>query len=79
MPNHQDDPALTAEERRRRVAAILAKGVIRWHQRAKTAGLTHAQKSARNPRISLELPGETRLSVAQGTRGLGPRDDGDDA
>jgi len=56
-----------------------AKGVTRWHQRAKAGGFMHAQDSPQKPRISLELPGETRLSGSDGTRGLGLRDDGDKA
>ncbi len=79
MPNHRDDPVFTPDERHRRIAAILAKGVTRWRQRARAVGLMHAQESAQKPRISLELPGETRLSVSDATRGLAPRDDGDDA
>ena len=79
MPNHRDDAVLTPTERRRRIAAILAKGVTRWRQQAKAVGFIHARKSAQTPRISLELPGETRLSVSDGTRGLSPRDNGDEA
>lgn len=79
MPNHREEPVLTPDERHRRIAAILAKGVTRRHRRAKAAGFVHAQESSRNPRISLELPGETRLSVSDGTRGLSPRDNGDNA
>ena len=47
MPNHRDDPVLSPDERRRRIAAILAKGVARWRRRTKAAGLMHGAPSAR--------------------------------
>jgi hypothetical protein len=68
---------LSPAERRREVASILARGVIRWHKRAKTAGIIDAQKSPPRGETRLELSGETRLSV--GTRGFTPRSDGDEA
>jgi len=64
-------------ERRREVASILARGVIRWHRRAKAAGIIDVQKSPPAGEIRLELSGATRLSV--GTRGFTPRSDGDNA
>jgi hypothetical protein len=69
--------AISPTERRRQVASILARGVIRWRRRAKSAGIIDTEKSAVSGETRLELPGETRLSV--GTRGLTPRDDGDEA
>ncbi len=79
MPNHRNDPVLAPDERRRRIAAILAKGVARWLKRAKAAGFMPAQETLHKPRISLELSRETRLSVSDGTRGLWPRDNGEEA
>jgi hypothetical protein len=76
-PNHA--PALSPADRRREVASILARGVIRWHRRAKSAGIMNAEKSEKSPpsgETRLELSGETRLSV--GTRGFTPRSDGDE-
>ncbi len=67
----------TNAERRRELASILARGVIRWHRRAKGVGITAAGKSEPLPKNCLELSGETRLTV--GTRGLKPRSDGDEA
>ncbi len=74
---------LSPSDRRREVASILARGVIRWHKRAKTAGITDAQKSPPCGETRLELSSETPLSV--GTRGLTgatpvppPRSDGDE-
>ncbi|MEW6198090.1 MAG: hypothetical protein AB1601_05420 [Planctomycetota bacterium] len=77
MPKHQNDEHLSPAERRREVASILAKGVVRWCRRAKAAGIIDAQKSRPGREIGLELSRETRLSVSDGTRGLWPRDDGD--
>jgi hypothetical protein len=73
-PNHTSD--LSAAERRREVAFILARGVIRWHHRAKAAEIIDAQKSPPPGEIRLEPSGETPLSVS--TRGFTPRSDGDE-
>lgn len=73
------EPALSPADRRRQVASILAKGIIRWRRRAKAAGIIHAEKSPPSPETGLELPDQTRLSVSDGTRGFTPRVDGDDA
>ncbi len=69
MPNHASD--LSPAERRREVASILARGVIRWHRRAKAAGIINTEKSSPSGETRLELSGETRLSV--GTRRFTPR------
>jgi len=73
-PNHALD--LSPTDRRREVAAILARSVMRWHKRAKAAGIIDAQKSPFPAEPRLELSGETPLSV--GTRGFTPRSDGDE-
>ena len=78
MPTRTDAP-LSPADRRRQVASILAKGIIRWRRRAKSAGIINATESPQNADTGLELSGETRLSVSEGTRGFTPRDDGDDA
>ncbi len=67
---------LSPADLRREVAAILARGVIRWHKRSKAAGIIDAQKSPPCGETRLELSGETPLSV--GTRGFTPRSDGDE-
>lgn len=67
---------LSPADRRREVASILARGVIRWHRRAKSAGIIDTEESATSGKTRLELSGETRLSV--GTRGFTPRSDGDE-
>ncbi len=74
LPNASD---LSPAERRREVASILARGVIRWRRRAKSAGIIVTEKSAVSGETRLELSGKTRLSV--GTRGFTPRSDGDEA
>lgn len=73
-PNCPSD--LPPADRRREVASILARGVIRWRRRAKAAGIIDAQKFPPSGETRLELSGETRLSV--GTRGFTPRSDGDE-
>ena len=73
-----DEDMLTARDRRREVASVLAKGVVRWRRRARVVGLEVTRESPVFAEKSLELHGETRLSVAGGTHGLCPRDDGDE-
>ena len=69
---------MSLAERRREVAAILARGVIRWRKRARAAGIAPTPESPESHENGLELPGETRLSVSDGTRGLRLRHNGDD-
>lgn len=70
---------MTPIARRQEIAAILAKGVLRWHRRAKAAGIADSAQPPPKPEKGLEFLGETRLSVPHGTRGLSPRDAGDEA
>jgi hypothetical protein len=79
MPKQYADEHLSPADRRREVASLLAKGVVRWHRTARAGGKLDAQKSSPGREIGLELFRETRLSVVDGTRGLSPRDDGDEA
>lgn len=72
-------PKLTPAARRQEIAAILAKGVVRWHQRARPVGLIDPENPPKIPENGLEFPAETRPCVAGDTRGLWPRDDGDNA
>jgi len=58
-------PDLTPDQRFKRVAAILTKGVVR-HQRSVRRGESSA--GAESPETSpagLEVPGKTRLSVSR--------------
>jgi len=70
---------LAPDERRREVAAILARGVRRLRRIARIGGNTHAPESQNSAENGLELPAGTRLSVSDSTRGLRLRDDGDNA
>jgi len=70
---------LTPAVRRHEIASILAKGVLRRHRRAKAAGIADSAIRPPIPEKGLEFRGETRLSVPHGTRGLSPRDNGDEA
>lgn len=63
-PNNASE--LPPADRRREIASILARGVIRWRRRAKSAGIIDTQKSAVSGKTRLELSGETRLSVPNG-------------
>ena len=78
MPSRTETPSMPANERRCEVAAILARGVRRLRRTARIGVHLHAPKSQDLRENGLELPGETRLSVSDGTRGLRLRDDGDD-
>ena len=78
MPKQRADETLCPADRRREVASILAKGVVRWHRTTQTANHRDAQESSPIRENGLELSRETRLSASDGTRGLRLRDDGDD-
>ena len=70
---------LSPTERRRQVASILAKGVIRWRRRAKSNGNIDAEKSPPVSKNHLAISAETSLSVSDATRGFTLRGDGDNA
>ena len=79
MPSRTEAPSTPADERRREVAAILARGILRLRRVAQIGVRSDAPKSQDLRENGLELPGETRLSVSDGTRGLRLRDVGDNA
>ena len=79
MPQRTEANSMSADERRREVAAILARGVLRLRRIARIGGTTPAPESQNLPENGLELPGETRLSGSDATHGLRLRDDGDNA
>ncbi len=56
---------LSPEERRRQVAAILARDVLRRQRLLRTSGPRPAGKSLESGPTGLEVPGETRLSVSR--------------
>lgn len=78
MPKRTDAP-LDPAERRRQVASILARGVVRWRRQVKSATISDVRESAPAAKNRLELSRETRLSVSDGTRGFTMRADGDNA
>ena len=65
MPNVNIDSHLTAEQRRRAVAAILARGVLRYHRRMRRLESGHGKNCSDSSPEGLEVLGETRLSVSQ--------------
>jgi len=79
MSTHMARSNLDPAERRRQIASILAKGVVRFRRRVKSSGIIDAEKSPPVCGNRLELSGETRLSVSDDTRGFTPRGDGDKA
>lgn len=82
MPRVPEISISTPAERRRAVAAILAKGVIRWRRVGGDAAVTAADsapESPPNPRNGLELMAGSRPCGRDGTHGLCLRADGDDA
>ena len=64
MISTTDPEAMTADERRLEVASILARGLLRRVRMAETADLSPPKKVSKEPRNCLEVPSETRLSVA---------------
>ena len=79
MPVCTEANPMSPNERRRQVAAILARGVLRQRRIARIGRTTHAPESQDLAEKGLELPAETRLSVSDDTRGLRLRDNGDNA
>ena len=79
MSRRTDANPLSPVERRREIAAIFARGILRLRHSARIGGNMHAQNSPSDPQNGLELSGKRGLSVSDRTRGLGLRDDGDDA
>ncbi len=59
----------TPDQRRRAVAAILAQGVLRYRRVAKLALQAVNPDSSPQCEKGLDLPAETRLSVANGAGG----------
>ena len=64
MISTTDPESMTAEERRLEVASILASGLLRRVRMARTAKSPPGKIISKGSRIGLEVPAETRLSVA---------------
>jgi hypothetical protein len=69
-PPPLDPTSLTPDERLRELAALLARGLLRLHERRLLPGADGPTSPPEKPPESvsncLELPGETRLSVHTG-------------
>jgi len=74
MPRRTEAQFMSPEERRHATAVLLARGVLRCRRIAAKWQDPKSQKDSKN---GLELSGETRLSVSDGTRELRLRDEGD--
>lgn len=66
MPYRADAARLTADERFREVASILAIGVLRLRQRASLPNENVPKKPVESFAAGLEVPDETVLSVHTG-------------
>ena len=70
MPLRASEPALSPAERRRHVASILARGVIRWRRCVKASGIVmlflaiRRQQSGRERSI-IHLPRRCSTSIRQ--------------
>jgi hypothetical protein len=66
MPHTTLDPSsgLTPQQRRKQVAGILARGLLRTLQQARSAD-DFAAKTLEFSTAGLEVPGETRFSVSR--------------
>lgn len=63
MPKTKFDPDMSPEQRRRAVAVILARGVLRYHRRIHQLESGHPQNSPDSSPDGLEVLGEMGLSV----------------
>jgi len=66
MSNRADNARLSPDERFREIAAILAAGVLRLHQRSVLSLKKTENNLAKVPPNGLEVPAEMRLSVSGG-------------
>jgi hypothetical protein len=69
MSTQSASSPLTGEQRRQAVAAILARGVLRYHRRIRRLDSGPGENSPDSSPEGLEVLGETRLSVSERTKG----------
>lgn len=69
MPKTKFDPDISPEQRRRAVAVILARGVLRYHRRMHQLEPGRPENLPDSSPDGLEVLGEMRLSVSQCTTG----------
>ena len=67
MPSTHEPADLTPAERRREIAAILAKGVVRWRRVVVKSGLPPPPEGRFSSGNGLELPGPLSLTVSDRT------------
>ena len=65
MPKAKPDSEMSPEQRRRAVAVILARGVLRYHRRISRLDSGQPKNSPDSSPGGLEVLGETRLTVSQ--------------
>ena len=64
MLSNRDPESMTSDERRREVAGILAQGLLRCVRASRAGDSVTTDASAEDAQIPLDIPAETRLSVA---------------
>lgn len=64
MLSNRDPESMTSDERRREVACIMAKGLLRCVRASRVCDSATTVKSGEVVEIPLDLPAEMRLSVA---------------
>ena len=69
MSTQSASVSLTAEQRCQAVAAILARGVLRYHRRMRQLESAHGENSPDSSPGGLEVLEKTRLSVSERTTG----------
>ena len=69
MKTLREPKSMTPDRRRREIAVILAQGVLRYRRIAKLGLPTIEPKTSPQPQNCLELSGESRLHVADGSEG----------
>jgi len=62
--SNRDPESMTSDERRREVAGILAQGLVRCLRASRSGDSATPDAPAEVPQNPLDLPEETRLSVA---------------
>jgi hypothetical protein len=69
MPNTSAITQMNAEQRRRALAIILSRGVLRYNRRIRQLKSGYRDNFSDSSAGGLEVLGETRLSVSERTRG----------
>jgi hypothetical protein len=69
MPNANMDSHVNVEQRRRALAIILSRGVLRYNRRIRQLESGRSENFSDFSSGGLEVLGKTRLSVSERTRG----------